>query len=503
MLMSSGSMMKVNIDALADTTPLLAGGSYYGGGSLALSGISASYGAMFKTQLWVYAVVRKLAFGQARLPLKAYQRSDRGRDDASDTPYGQLLARPNPRMSAKRLWLWTRSTQEVYGEAIWVKLRDEKGQVREIHPIHPTNVVVIRVAADTTINGVGIPAGTVVYQFNAGTRATAVVSWLESDIVHFKGYNPDNLARGLSPLEPLRQTLLTEDAARRGAQAMWRNGARPSVILSTDKTLSKPAADRLRASWDEAHSGVDSWGKTAVLEEGMKPTIVQLNAEEMQYIASRHLNREEVCGAYDVPPPAVHILDRATFSNITEQMRSMYRDTMAPRLALDEDTLDSQLRPDFYPGAVGEVYGEFLMDEVLRGSFEQRTAANAQAIGTGQATPAEIRARENLPFIEGSDQLLVNAALIPLNIIESLSKGTGTDAEEVPQRIKALSPEDHRTVMGRLGRAEDTAAVDPETVLRGLEGGEAVRSLILAAKARNESLPALRRRVSALALEVA
>jgi hypothetical protein len=29
-------------------------------------------------------------------------------------------------------------------------------------------------------------------------------------------------------------------------------------------------------------------------------------------------------------------------------------------------------------------------------------------------TPAEVRAEDNLPFIEGSDQLLVNAALIPL-----------------------------------------------------------------------------------------
>jgi phage portal protein BeeE len=57
-----------------------------------------------------------------------------------------------------------------------------------------------------------------------------------------------------------------------------------------------------------------------------------LTAEEAQYIETRKLNREEVCAAYDVPPPVVHILDRATFSNITEQMRSMYRDTMAPRL---------------------------------------------------------------------------------------------------------------------------------------------------------------------------
>jgi hypothetical protein len=89
----------------------------------------------------------------------------------------------------------------------------------------------------------------------------------------------------------------------------------------------------------------------------------------MQFIEARQVSREEACGMYDVPPPAVHILDHATFSNITEQMRSVYRDTMAPRLALFESGIDAQLRPDFDPQ--GNLYAEFLLDEVLRGAFEQ------------------------------------------------------------------------------------------------------------------------------------
>ena len=96
-----------------------------------------------------------------------------------------------------------------------------------------------------------------------------------------------------------------------------------------------------------------------------------------------------MCGAYDVPPPVVHILDRATFCNITEQMRSMYRDTMAPRLSLWESAIDYQLRPDF--DAAGYLYAEFLLDEVLRGDFETRVQAWATAIQTGQAHSAESR----------------------------------------------------------------------------------------------------------------
>jgi hypothetical protein len=108
----------------------------------------------------------------------------------------------------------------------------------------------------------------------------------------------------------------------------------------------------------------------------------------------------------------VHILDRATFSNITEQMRSMYRDTMAPRLGLYESAIDSQLRPDFDPQ--GRIYAEFLLDEVMRGAFEQRAVANQSAIFSGQRTPNEVRRQDNLPPLEGGDKLYINAGAIPL-----------------------------------------------------------------------------------------
>ena len=53
------------------------------------------------------------------------------------------------------------------------------------------------------------------------------------------------------------------------------------------------------------------------------PLSYRFNAEEMQYIESRKLNREEACMVYDMPPPVIHILDHATFSNITERVSTI------------------------------------------------------------------------------------------------------------------------------------------------------------------------------------
>lgn len=483
LIASSGMPISTGID-FGDRTPMRSA-TYYAPTGLALTASYAAYAELYRSQPWVYTLVTKLGTATSRLPLKVYERvSDTERLSARDTPFGDLIRNPNPAMGCKLLWNWVASTRELYGEAMLFKLRDSNGRVRELHPMHPANMI-LRRNPDT---------GALEYGYAAYSRASTMFIFEPSDIVHFRGYNPDNTTRGVSPCEPLRQTLLAEDSMRRGQSALWKNGARPSVSLSTDKTLSQGAIERLKAQWDSAHSGVDSWGKTAILEEGMVPHILQLNAEEMQYIQGRKLNREECCAVYDMPPPAVQILDHATFSNITEQLRSLYRETMAPRLEAYEDVLQTQLAtPDF--ASDGSLYVEFELDAVLRGSFETRIEAKAKAIQTGQITPAESRAEENLPFLEGSDVLLVNAALIPMLAAQAIEPATGTDVAVLPQRVrsfrKSISPKDADKVARRLSKAATIEDIDEQALLANLDDGSAVQSLLRAAVARSADLPTL------------
>lgn len=433
---------------------------YYPGVGIGLTNEFATYSAVYRSQVWVSTLVNKLAFTTARLPLKVYDRaSDGTRSEARETPFAKILRSPNSRHDPFFFWLWTASTFEVYGEAMWVKIRPSVGAPpSQLWPLHPSNVTTKR----------DRETGRLVYAYYVGAANAPLMEWDEGDVVHFKTYNPDNQVRGMSRLEPLRQTILNEDAARKASEAFWSNGGRPSMALSHPSTLSDPAHARLKASWDANHSGVGNWGKTAILEEGMTPHIFPLNAEEMQYIESRKINREEACGIYDVPPPVVHILDRATFSNITEQMRSMYRDTMAPRLGLFESVLDTQLRPDFDPQ--GNLYAEFLMDEVLRGAFEDRAIANQGAINSGQRTPNEVRRLDNLPPLPGGDRLYINAASIPLEAAAA-GPADGSDIVIHPQAVKTYKTLRASTVermMGRLGRVGLLGEIDPKALTAGL-----------------------------------
>lgn len=485
-----------------------------GSHSLALGNRWASYSEMYRHQLWVSTVVNKLAMGTARLPLKSYLCDDLNRPDASDTPYGRLISKPSAVHSRFFFWLWISSTYDVFGEAFLGKVRDPGGRPVELVPLHPTSMFPddVEVGAEQT------------WTFRNGR--VEVVGIRRSDLVHFKTYDPDSTLRGMSRLEPLRRTLENEDSALRASSSFWARGARPGVLLSTDRQLSTDAATRLRVQWEQVAAGADNTGRTIVLEEGLKPEKWQVTNEEAQYIESRKLNREEVCAGYDIPPPVIHILDQATFSNITEQMRSMYRDTMAPRLRLFEDVLEHDLRGSVRPGGSdadfgGDVYAEFLLDEVLRGDFEARADAYQKS---DFMTIAEKRKRENLPFIDGTDRVFVNAATVPLTatsgedalspadlalMLQKIYLAVGSvvsvdEARELMNRAGAglagsLPVPVVRSVMGRLSRATVLSDIDPAALVDGLPEAAPVLAVLADAVTSGRSVSEFRSAVKAMA----
>jgi HK97 family phage portal protein len=483
MFVSDGALVQKSTVLWSGTPAQYGSGPFFGGWDFRTMG----YSAMYRRQLWVSVVVNKRAGMVARLPLPVYQRKDKGRQRTSDHAYARLLAKPNDRHDPFLFWSWTCSTWDIYGEAFWAKIRDAGGRPVQLVPLHPTAM---------TLEDDGT------WTFQTGkVRVTGIK---REDLVHFTTYNPDSLSRGMSRLEPLRETLANEAAAIRATAAFWRNGARPGFALTHPNQVSQGAQDRLRVQFDQLHAGVDNTGTTVILEEGMKAEPLTVSHEASQYIETRKLNREEVVAAYDMPPPAVHILDHATFSNITEQFRSVYRDTMAPVLGYFEAVLETQVRGSVRAGAFepdfgDDVYAEFLLDEVLRGSFEARQDAYDKA---KYMTLAEKRERENLPFIAGTDVILVNTADQPLDMLAAVTASRITTEAGQSTAAAALPADAARAVMGRLSRQKSLDDVDPTALVAGLNGHAApVLIALTAAQAVGDDLPTFRARIKSLTEE--
>lgn len=366
-----------------------------GPGSISLVGVdkSATYEKLYRSQVWVRTVVDKLSRGVGRLPLKAYASAEapNERERVREGPLADLLARPyaggNPS-------LWKGAivgNMAIHGNAIVVKVRPRPG--RPPAELIPSSFAFWRPALDDK--------GRLAYWVFSDARQR--IPFLPEEVIHFRWWGPGQGIVSPSPLEALASTIKIEDAARRMQISSYEHGNRPVGAFTTPQVLKLETAARLRADLDERYGGVDNAFRIAIMDAGSKWEPMAHTLVDAELINTLRFTREEVSAVYDIPPPVIHILDRATFSNITEQHRMMYQDTLGPWATLIEETVQTELI-DQEPTMAGW-YVEFDFREVLRGDPLQEMEAGVKAVGGPWLSVNEFRATQNLPPIDGGDEL--------------------------------------------------------------------------------------------------
>jgi HK97 family phage portal protein len=441
--------------------------------------LSVSYEALWRAQPALRTVIGFLARNVAQLGLDPYERvGPTDRRKLHDHPLARLLERPLNGSNWTKYRLISALMHDLclFDSAYWLKVRGDN-QVKAIVPV-PHRM--IRPIGRSWL----APEA---YRIE-GSRGRYDVA--PDGVVHFHGYNPDDPRDGVTPIEALRQILAEEYAATLYREQLWRNGARVAGYISrpADAPQWSPAAkDRFRRDWHAAYTGHGpDAGGTPVLEDGMSFDSTGISPKDAQYVESRKLTREEVAVAYHVQPVLLGLMDGANFSSVTEIHRWLYQDTLAPYLTQIGQDIECQLLGDLDPGAAesGRVYVEFNLQEKLRGSFEQQAAAISSSVGGPWMTRDEARALNNLPHIDGAEELIV-----PLNVITGGLASPRDTAPNNPsnEASNGQLPKARRAVKARLARP---SAGPLATVMRGYfdRQGRAVTARAGAGKAKADDL---------------
>lgn len=352
------------------------------GGSVALYGGSETYAEIYARQPNVRTCVDFLSRNIAQLGLHVFRRvSDTDRERLTDHDLVRWLTRPNPATTRYRLMQSLMGDLGIYFNAYWLKVRSGTGDLG-----------LVRLPPDQMSVEGGLLPSRYVWQYQGKRTELA-----PTDVVHFNGYNPLNPLMGLSPLDTLAKILAEEAAAAEHRECYWRNAARMDAVIEQTKDAPNWNATQqqaFRTQWQEFSSGGAKAGMTAVLPKGMVLKPNSFSARDSEYLSSRKLSREECAAAYHIPLPMVGILDHATFSNIKEQHKQLYQDSLGPWLEMIQEEIETQLLPDSRDQA--DVYVEFNIAEKLKGSFEEQAAALQALVGRPIMTANEGRARLNL-----------------------------------------------------------------------------------------------------------
>lgn len=357
-------------------------------GSVSLYGRRQAYAELYRTQPNIRICVDFLSRNIAQLGLHVFRRvNDTDRQRLADHDLVRWFKNPNPSTRRYRLFESLIGDLGIYFEAYWLK-------VRYIGRDNRDAIGLVRLPPDQ----MSIEGGLMPKEFIWTPEGRDEKPFPPSEIVYFNGYNPCHQFHGLSPCETLRRVLAEETAAGEQREQYWRNAARFEGVWERTKDSPKwtePQWQTWREQWQDFAGGGAKAGQTAVGPIGSTYKQVSFSAKDSEFVAGGKLRREVCAAAYHIPQPMVGILDHATFSNIREQHKHTYQDSLAPWLEMITEEIEGQLLIESEDQE--DVYTEFNIAAKLQGTFEERASAIQVSVGKPWRTVNEARALDNLP----------------------------------------------------------------------------------------------------------
>ena len=360
---------------------------------------------LYSTQANLHAVVSFLADSVAQLPLKVYKRNgDTDRERDRDSVAAKLLWRPNADQTAYEFIIGLTIELFLMGCAtIWVLPDPDSDSGYQLRLIPREWIKKTDAVTNYAPEVIQVYSGSGDY-----------ISIRRDEFVQFRMYSPGNPGGYQSPLAALRQTLNEQIQADRFRTEIYRSSGRFNAYITRPKDVA-PWDDETKRKWLTAFregwgQGGGNSGKMPLLEDGMEIKPYQFNAKEAQYAETKQLSREDVAAAFHVNPSLIWHTTSQTYASAKDNARALYADCLGPTLQMLQQRINSFLLPMI--GADPNTYVEFDLTEKLKGSFEERASILQASVGGPWLTRNEARADNNLPPIEGGDDLIV-----PLNVV--------------------------------------------------------------------------------------
>lgn len=238
-----------------------------------------------------YRGVTLLALYIAKTPLHVYRKVHRstgdGRQIADDHPAFKLLRwKANETQTAFQLQLALAGHAINRGNGYAYIWRTGGGEPRELTILDPDKT---EPAQD--------PSGRWWYVTEIGTEKRKIPP---EDVLHFRGFGFDGRV-GYPAYRMAKDYIGLGDAAVTFKAVRFRNQARPSVVLETEKKVDSKARQELRQDWERMHTGVQNAHRTAILDNGLKVSKLAFTAEEMQEVEQAGLTIRAAANFLGVP----------------------------------------------------------------------------------------------------------------------------------------------------------------------------------------------------------
>jgi len=373
--------------------------AFYGQENFAGEHIDA-HGAMQLSAWW--SGVRLISETVATLPIGIYERAANGdkRAVSSHPLYGILHDSPNADQTAVEFWEGRMLGLCGSGNGYAEKVEGAGGRLISLE----------RMPADTIVSRT--EAGALRYKFiDRGKEETLP----EEKVFHIRGFGDGDV--GMSPVSYARNTLGLAKATDRHAGQTFAKGGRAKgffVMPPTAKPLTPDQKTDAKKNLVDANAGPNApWA--GILEGGVNFQNVTMSSRDAELILSRRFNVEDICRWLRIPPILIgHSAEGQTMwgTGVEQIILSWLMTGLRTYLVRVEQAMKKRLLSP--ADRARGLFVEFAVEGMLRADSAARAELMSKMVQNAALMPNEWRRKENLPAVEGGDQLFINSTLVPI-----------------------------------------------------------------------------------------
>lgn len=369
------------------------------------SDILSALGTSNLTAATYYACMLIRCNALAKIPFKIFKADGDGAEQVIDHPLRELIRfRPNPFMTAHD-FLWATEFQRIeYGNAFWV-YDFRNGKIKGLYPLHTPRVQIM--IDDESLFG---DENAVYYIYNDPKKGN--IYYPADKILHFKNFSANGVI-GKPIKHYLLDVIMQEKYAQNVIKERYKKGLQDPIVVTYVGDLNSDKKFNIQKKFKEM-GGVQNAGKVIPIPSDYDIKTLQTNLVSNQFFELNGLTTRHIANGFGVKSFQLNDMEKSTYSNITEQNKAFYSDTMQNVFTAYEQEMTYKLI-----SAEDRAKGLFIeanADVMLRTDFLTRIQAYSQATKSGLMQIAEARRKENLKFIPGTDRLLIeNGAAIWLD----------------------------------------------------------------------------------------
>jgi len=339
-----------------------------------------------------FACIRRVSSDMASLPKGVFRVDGKSREELRNHPVSELISdEPNGLLTSYDFFEWLCAQSMIHACAY--ALIERQGSVPVA--IWPLNSL----AVDEVYTG-----GTRKYLVRLPGHDMKEVQ--EEDMLRFPAFYGQSVVTLLNEAFGLSLTI-----QHFAAQFFANNGniARyvkyPGPILS-DKNKQDQLAKAYGGKLGPNSKDIPIIGDNLEVVD-LKP----FNMAESQQIETRKFQGEDICRVFGVPPTIVGYESGARYNSVEMASTEYVMRTLLPRCVQWEQELKRKLLKESEKPTTSI---KFMLQGLMRGDSAARSAFYTNALNAGWLTPNDIRGLEEMPAIDGGDELRA-----PLNSIAS------------------------------------------------------------------------------------